>query len=39
MKAGMDPTEATSLRQTRLEVRESEAQHAPDQSAFPSRNN
>jgi hypothetical protein len=39
MKAGMDPTEATSLRQTRLEVRESEAQQTPDQSAFPSRNN
>ncbi len=29
MKAGMDPAEATSLRQTRLEVRESEAQQVP----------
>jgi hypothetical protein len=35
----MDPTEATSLRQTRLEVRESEAQQTPEQNAFPSRNN
>ncbi len=39
MKAGMDPAEATNLRQTRLEVRESEAQQVPEQNVFPSRNN
>ncbi|MGH9512167.1 MAG: hypothetical protein ACRD2U_08515 [Terriglobales bacterium] len=39
LKAGMNPAEATSLRQMRLEVRESEAQQLSDQAPFHSRQN
>lgn len=39
LKAGMNPAEATSLRQMRLEVRESEAQQLSDQAPFTPRNN
>jgi hypothetical protein len=39
LKPGMDPAEATSLRQMRLEVRESEAQQLSDHAPFSSRNN
>jgi hypothetical protein len=37
LKPGMDPVEATNLRQTRLEVRESEAQDSLDPGLYPSR--
>jgi hypothetical protein len=37
LRAGMDPTEATNLRQARLEVRESEAQESSDPGLYPSR--
>ncbi|MCU1297511.1 MAG: hypothetical protein JWO91_1789 [Acidobacteriaceae bacterium] len=37
LKPGMDPVEATNLRQTRLEVRESEAQESLDPGLYPSR--
>lgn len=37
LRPGMDPTEATNLRQTRLEVRESEAQDLSDPGLYPSR--
>ncbi|HZR57796.1 MAG TPA: hypothetical protein VFA74_13055 [Terriglobales bacterium] len=37
LRPGMDPTEATNLRQTRLEVRESEAQESSDPGLYPSR--
>ncbi len=39
LKAGMNPAEATTLRQMRLEVRESEAQQLSDQVPFTPRNN
>jgi hypothetical protein len=39
LKAGMNPTEATSLRQMRLEVRESEAQQISDQVPITPRHN
>ncbi|GAC1435291.1 MAG: hypothetical protein NVS1B11_34850 [Terriglobales bacterium] len=37
LKAGMDPQEATTLRQMRLEVRESKAMETTDFDRFPSR--
>ena len=39
LRPGMDPLEATKLRQTRLEVRESEAPPFPPQGPFPPRHN
>jgi hypothetical protein len=39
LKVGMNPTEATSLRQMRLEVRESEAQQISDQLPITPRHN
>jgi hypothetical protein len=39
LKAGMNPAEATTLRQMRLEVRESEAQLLSDQIPFTPRSN
>jgi hypothetical protein len=39
LKVGMNPTEATSLRQMRLEVRESEAQQISDQVPITPRHN
>ena len=39
LKVGMNPAEATSLRQMRLEVRESEAQQISDPVPFPPRHN
>jgi len=39
LKAGMNPTEATTLRQMRLEVRESEAQQISDHAPFTPRSN
>jgi hypothetical protein len=39
LKAGMNPAEATTLRQMRLEVRESEAQQLSDQIPFNPRSN
>jgi hypothetical protein len=39
LKAGMNPAEATTLRQMRLEVRESEAQQLSDQIPFTPRSN
>jgi len=39
LKAGMDPAEATSLRQMKLEIRESEAQPDPMSVANPPRQN
>ena len=37
LKAGMDPQEATALRQMRLEVRESEAMETTDFDRYPTR--
>jgi hypothetical protein len=37
LRPGMDPQEATKLRQTRLEIRESQAEQFPDPG--PSRHN
>jgi hypothetical protein len=39
LRAGMNPAEATTLRQMRLEVRESEAQQLSDQIPFTPRSN
>jgi len=39
LKAGMDPAEATNLRQMKLEIRESEAQPDPMSVANPPRHN
>ena len=39
LKAGMDPTEATNLRQMKLEIRESQAQPDPMSAANPPRQN
>ncbi len=39
LKAGMNPAEATSLRQMLLDVRESEAQQLSDQVPFTPRSN
>ena len=39
LKAGMDPAEATNLRQMKLEIRESQAQPDPMSVANPPRQN
>jgi hypothetical protein len=39
LKAGMDPAEATNLRQMKLEIRESQAQPEPMSAANPPRQN
>ncbi|MGC2186582.1 MAG: hypothetical protein WA637_25165 [Terriglobales bacterium] len=39
LKAGMDPAEATNLRQMKLEIRESQAQPDPMSAATPPRQN